>query len=196
MKFSNIYLRRINLEELIEEYRNGFLKLRRSVAKKLSNTYFLDLKDTFNEIYIDLASRAVTGDIVAQDYLGYLFKNGYKDCVEENFDLSMKWQILAGANGNYFTLQKLSLFLNYAYDTIVFQDDFTSIRDKHELTKENYEMVLGRLVCEAMVDEMKLNVLELTKEKLIKVEQTDLIYRQFDRIKFRAVDKVLEYLRK
>lgn len=184
-------------KRISEEYRDAFLKLRRSVARKLNNTHFLELKAVFSELYEDIATRAVEGDVVAQDFLAYWFKRGQKDCLEVNLEMSMKWQILAAANGNLFSINKLGLFLSYAYDTIIFQDDFTTvIRDKNGLSSENYEMVLGKLVCEAIVDEMNLDMLSLTKENFMSIPENDVSYRIFDRAKFRAIEKVLEYLRK
>lgn len=180
----------------IDELANAFVKLRRSVAKKISSVSIFEAEEIFPEILEDLQVRAVGGDIVAQDYLGYIFKRGIKYLLPVNVELSMKWQILAASNGNYFTLTKLSLFLNYCYDLIVFEDDFSTLRDKHGLYLENYEMELGKLVCDAIVDYLSLDALELTKEKIIEIKDNDASYRKFDRAKMKAVEKVLEYLRK
>lgn len=183
-------------KSIIDEQSNAFIKLRRSVAKKISSVTIFEAEKIFPDILEDLQVRAVSGDIVAQDYLGYIYKKGIKYLLPVNIELAMKWQILAASNGNYFSITKLALFLNYAYDLIVFEDDFPQLRDKHYLSLENYEMTLGKLICDAIVDYLSLDALSLTKEKVVEIKDNDSSLRKFDRAKAKAVEKVLEYLRK
>lgn len=183
-------------KSIIDEQSNAFIKLRRSVAKKISSVTIFEAEKIFPDILEDLQVRAVSGDIVAQDYLGYIYKKGIKYLLPVNIELAMKWQILAASNGNYFSITKLALFLNYAYDLIVFEDDFPQLRDKHYLSLENYEMTLGKLICDAIVDYLSLDALSLTKEKVVEIKDNDASLRKFDRAKAKAVEKVLEYLRK
>lgn len=186
----------LNYEEMTsDDFREGFFKLRRKVDRIIDNADFVNREKAFFDLYTEIGVKAIDGDIVAQDYLGYLFKHGKEPYIKENIELAMKWLILAGANGNKGTIKKLSLFLNYAFDEIVFAEDFLSFRDRNGLYKENYEFVLGKLICEAIVDELHIDAMELTKTELTEIQYNDRSLRVFDRARNNAIPIVLNYLR-
>ena len=81
-----------------------FVKIRRAVLESTS-------KGTFGDVFSDLYSDAMAGDCVAQDVVAYFFNKGIPDFLPVNYDLYMTWEILAGANGNEFALEKLEFFL-------------------------------------------------------------------------------------
>ena len=108
----------------------------------------------------------------------------------------MKWLILAGANGNKFSLDRLKLHFGYAFDTIIDLKDFGTIAYRFKIDNKNYQYVLGKLLCDAVVDDMKIDALELAKQKPFFLPFSSIIMRNFDRAINRAVDKVIEYLRR
>ena len=79
-----------------------------------------------------------------------------------NHDLYMSWEVLACANGNCFAIEKLEFFLKYALDVIFSVD--AVLRDalrKGNITKDNGIYVISNLLCESMVDILKINPKEL-----------------------------------
>lgn len=178
-----------------DDFRESFTKLRSKVDRTVDKTDFVDREKAFFDLYTEIGVKAVEGDIVAQDYLGYLFKHGKEPYIHENIEIAMKWLILAGANGNKGTLKKLTLFLGYAYDEICFAEDFVYISERNGIYQDNYEYILGKLICEAIVDELKIDAMELTREEIVKVPYNEKSLRIFDRAKHKAIPIVLNYLR-
>jgi len=145
--------------------------------------------------YENLCSDAASGDPIAQDLLAQWFRNG-KQIVHENIDLSMRWLILAGANGNKHSLDRLKLHFGFAFDTIIDLDDFSKISYKFKINEYNYQYILGKFICDAVVDDMKIDALELAKAEPRALPFSSVVLRGFDRSINRAVVKVIEYLRK
>ena len=179
----------------IEFYRDSFIALRNRVYAKTYGVGSIQASKILNEEYEELCADAAGGDVVAQDFLSYWFKNG-SEVVPENIEMAMKWQILAGANGNKLSIEKMFVLFNGAYDLIVYLKDFETIADKLQIGRENYQYILGRLLCEAIVDDLHINALELAQEERTKLEFNEQSMRKFDRAIQRATDKVVEYLRK
>lgn len=112
-----------------------------------------------------------------------------------NYEKYMQWQILAAANGNQFAVDKLALFLNYAITEIVTAEDIVYIIKRNNLTEENYQYVLGRLICEAIADELRLDAEALIKEELVHKEFDIKSMRNFDRARNFVIGKILKFLR-
>lgn len=178
-----------------DEFRESFAKLRRKIDRAVDNSDFVEREKTFFDLYTEIGVKAVDGDIIAQDYLGYIFKHGKEPYIPENIEVAMKWLILAGANGNKGTIKKLSLFLSYAFDEIIFAPDFENFAERNGIYKENYDYILGKLICEAIVDELKIDALELTREEIKEVPYNEKSLRVFDKARNNAIPIVLNYLR-
>jgi hypothetical protein len=179
----------------LSQAKESFTKLRTSVEVLIEKTPRRKLDEVFAEKFIEIYTNATLGDIVAQDYLGYIFKRGRQGLVPENIDLSMKWLILAAANGNPMSIHRLAIFLNFAYDEVVYHEDFNLIAYRNGLSEENHTYVIGKLVCEAIIDAMNINPLEIIKE----VPQT-LVFNAatmglYDKARNNAIPVVLTYLR-
>ncbi len=184
------------VEELsTEACRKKFIEMRRSFQKSYKNADFLEKEETFNKLYDDICINAVDGDIIAQDFLAYLNKKGYGDFLLPNYDLSMRWQILAGANGNGFAIEKLTIFLSFAIDKILNVDDVKEIADRNGIFQENYQYILGRLICEGIADELNINARDLIREAPKNVEYSPKIMRVFDIAREDAIPRVLKFLR-
>jgi len=172
-----------------------FIKLRNKMEKIINETSYDEIDEVFGEAFGQVYTDATLGDIVAQDYLGYIFKRGREDLVPENIDLSMKWLILAASNGNNLSIDRLTIFLNYAYDEIVYQPDFGLMKFQNNITESNYTYVIGRLICDSIVDELKINALQIIKEIPYTLEHNSTTMSVYDRARNNSIPVILKFLR-
>lgn len=146
------------------------------------------------DMFVEVGTLAMNGNCIAQDLMGYYYKTGVKGYIPENFDLYMRWEILAGANGNEFAIEKLQFFLNYALDSIADDPRLPQILEQNNIDEKNYVFVLGNLICEGIVDD-----LQITTKKLIDAQNEESVYspeklRELNRSLERALPKVLDFL--
>lgn len=179
----------------LETCRKKFMEMRKNFQKTFSNADFLAKEETFNNLYDDVCISAVDGDVIAQDFLAYLNKKGWGDFLPVNVDQSMRWQILAAANGNGFAIEKLTIFLSFAIDKILGVEDIKEIAERNSIFQENYQYLLGRLLCEGIVDELNINAREMIKEQQSHVEANPKIMHVFDNAREEAIPRVLKFLR-
>lgn len=170
----------------------GFTELRSVLNDCLENPE--KYSKSFMDMFVEVGMLAMNGNCIAQDLMSYYYKNGVKGIIPENFDLYMKWEILAGANGNEFAIEKLQYFLNYTFDTIADSDKLPDILAKNDIDEDNYVFVLGNLLCEGIVDDM-----QITTKKLIDDQNKESKYspeklREFNRSLERALPKVMAFL--
>ena len=160
---------------------DGFVAYRKELLDAVQVGDFFDL-------FTELCSRALAGDCIAQDCAAYFFNKGVPNVLAVNYEYYMSWQILAGANGNEFALEKLEFFLNSALDEIIYSEDVLSTAmQKGNLTKQNALMVISNLLCEGIVDQLKLN-----PKNLITINKTPSLYSpQKVRVFSDALDKCL-----
>lgn len=165
-----------------------FIKLRKEVIESAG-------KGNFNETFTELCTRAMTNDCVAQDVVAYFFNKGLPDYLLPNYENYMAWQILAGANGNEFSLEKMEFFMNSALEEIVDDEEIlTKAFLRKNIKKNNALKVIGNLICEGIVDELNLN-----PKNLIKFKQTLSTYapektRVFLSAMEKCLPKVVEFL--
>ena len=178
-----------------ESCRKAFMVLRRNLQRSIEKADFNQKEEVAIDNFNDVCIKALNNDPIAQDYLAYIFKKGLYNVVPVNWQKFMQWQILAGANGNQFALDKLSLFLSYALNEISYVDDFSYIANRNELTSENYLYVVGRLICDAIIDELQLFPEKLLKEPLEHIEFNSPTMRVFDKARNFAIPKILKFLR-
>lgn len=119
-------------------------------------------KGKFDEVFEDLCARAMQGDCVAQDCVAYFFNKGVPDFLVPNYEYYMSWQILAGANGNMFALEKLEFFLQAAVNDIIYDDEILpKAIMRRNVSKDNALMVISNLLCEGIADELRLDPKDL-----------------------------------
>ncbi len=184
-----------NRENTVEYYKNEFLKRRASIAKRTYGKGSIEIEDIYADEYIKQTELAVGGDVVAQDILSYWFKHS-NPAVPENIELSYKWLFLAGAGGNKHSIVKLSLFFNFAYDSIIFSDYYDDLAEIMDIDKSNYQVLLGEVICGELVKELNIDALELAKQKVIEIKYDQLIMQRFTMALNRAMTKVDDYFRK
>ena len=170
----------------------GFTKLRTVLNDCIEHPR--EYRKTFLDMLTEVGTLAMDGNAIAQDVMSYYYKDGVKDFVPENYDLYMQWAILAAANGNEFSIEKLQFFLNYAFEEIVASDKLPLILDRNGITEKNYVYILGNLLCEGIVDE-----LEITAKKLVEAQNktskfTPEKLRGYRRALDKALPKVLDFL--
>lgn len=173
-----------------------FKLLNDSLEKIISSTPSYKVDEVYGEEFGKIFDRAVEGDLVAQDYLGYIFKRGKRGLVPENIELSMSWQILAAANGNQYTIERLAIFLNSAFDSILGQEDVEYMSYAIHFNKTNYQYVLGKLVCEAICDELQINEHNIITDVPDTILYNSSTMYKYDQAKVRATQVVIDYLRK
>lgn len=172
-----------------------FSALRTKTQKQLKKASYLEKEDVAIDIFNDISLRASKNDPIAQDYLAYIFKKGLADVVPVNYEKFMQWQILAGSNGNQYAIDKLNIFLTHALSEVMMVEDFEFIVKRNNLTEENFPYVVGRLFCEAIADELRLNPESLAKEQIMHLEFNAKIMRTFDRARNFVIPKILKFLR-
>ena len=149
----------------------------------------------FSDAFVDLCTKAMSGDAVAQDCVAYFFNKGFPDILKQNYEYYMSWQILAGANGNEFALEKLEFFLKPAMDAIFDNDDILKeAMRRGNITKDNALSMISSLLCEGIVDELKIN-----PKKLIEINDNASGYspeknRIFVSALENALPKVIDFL--
>ena len=178
-----------------EDFKREYSKRREKMYSKTYKIGSMQAEKIMMDEYVELCADAAGGDPVAEDILAEWFRNG-NQIVPENIDLAMKWLILAGANGNKYSLDRLKLHFSYSFDRIIDLDDFGKISYRFDINEYNYQYKLGKLICDGVVDEMNIDPLELAKAKPTYLPFSGIIMRTFDRAINKSVDKVIEYLRR
>ena len=175
-------------------YQHEFLIRRAKITKKAFDKGSIETEEIYANEYIEQCTLAAGGDVVAQDLLSYWFKHG-NPALDENIELSMKWLFLAGAGGNKHSISKLAIFLNYYYDTIIQSDYFKQLSEIFIITNDNYQELLGQVICQKLVEEMNINALDLAKEKPNKLLFNQTSMQKFTLALNHAMPKVDEYFR-
>jgi len=178
-----------------ESFRNQFIKLRKAILREIERADASKREEIIIDNYNDICLKAVSHDPIAQDLLAYIFKKGFGNIIPVNYEKYMQWEILAAGNGNNFAIDKLSLFLSVALNEIMFAEDFGYILVRNELNNQNYNYIVGKLICEAIADELRLDPEKLIKDELRHREFEAKIMRVFDRARKFAIPKVLKFLR-
>ena len=179
----------------VDVCRKKFMEMRKSFQKTFQKADFLAKQETFNNLYDNICIEAVEGDVVAQDFLAYLNKKGWGDFLPVNMDASMRWQILSAANGNGFAIEKLTIFLSFAIDKILAVEDIKEIAERNDIFQENYQYIIGRLICEGIVDELHINARDMIKEETKHQEASPKIMHVFDNAREESIPRVLKFLR-
>lgn len=166
----------------------GFVELRKQILDSVDS-------DKFNDLFTDLCARAMANDCIAQDVVAYFFNKGIPDKLLPNYENYMSWQILAGANGNEFSLDKLEFFINTALEFIVNDREIIAeaLRRKN-ITKDNALYVISNLICEGIADELKLDPKKLVNFKQIASTYTPEKNRPFLDAVTTCLPNVINYL--
>lgn len=178
-----------------QDFRDEIAIRREKIYRKLYRVGSLEAERILFDEYEILCEDAAGGDPIAEDILAEWFRNG-NQIIPENLEMSMKWLILAGANGNKYSLDRLKLHFGTSFDKIIDLNDFGKIAHRYDIHEYNYQYVLGKLICDAVVDEMNINALELAKQKPTYLPFSPIVMRRFDRAINSGLEKLIEMLRR
>lgn len=171
---------------------NSFKELRKILNESIANPK--EWKKSFKDMFDEVGGLAMENNCVAQDVMSYYYKDGVEGVIEENYDQYMQWEILAGANGNEFAIEKLQFFLNYAMQEIVDNEKLPQIMAINGIDEGNYIYILGNLLCEGVVDELGLSPKKLIDAPAKKQEYSLERMRVYRSALDKALPRVLEYL--
>lgn len=130
---------------------DGFIKYRRMVIDASE-------KGKFDEVFTDIGTKALEGDAIAQDVMAYFYNKGLPNFLKPNFELYLSWQILSSANGNCFAMEKTEFIIKFALDSIFDSDAVLKQAIlRGNIDKDNALYVVTNLICESMVDILKIN---------------------------------------
>ncbi|MBQ3494010.1 MAG: hypothetical protein IJA69_01200 [Clostridia bacterium] len=184
-----------DIEYSAEEYRDMFIRMRAKYDKKLIHKGSIEAEKILKEAYMETLELAVGGDVVAQDLLSYWLKHGNL-ALPENIELSMKWLMLAAAGGNKHSIDKLSMLFSFIYDTIAMSEEFEIFADYNALDEISCKHCLGQVICHYIVQTMPIDALELSKQKLTKIEFNSASMNIFTNAANKSVEPVLETIKK
>lgn len=174
----------------VEFFKTLFMETRKMIDEAYKNrSKSKQAEDDWDNIVFNLTSKAVDEPIF-QDFLGYAYKKGTYDFCLMNFEKYLKWTILAGANGNGFSLSKLQLFFNSQIEYILSQEGQEYIMNLLMLSGEEYVLFLTKKLCAYIVKDLNLNPVDLFKEDEVYVEQNEKLMRQFELIKEKAKEEL------
>lgn len=138
---------------------DGFIKYRRMVIDASE-------RGKFDEVFTDIGTKALEGDAIAQDVMAYFYNKGLPGFLKPNYELYLSWQILSSANGNCFAMEKTEFIIKFALDSIFDSDAVLKQAIlRGNIDKDNALYVVTNLICESMVDILKINAKDLVLQQ-------------------------------
>ena len=138
---------------------DGFIKYRRMVIDASE-------KGKFDEVFTDIGTKALEGDAIAQDVMAYFYNKGLPGFLKPNYELYLSWQILSSANGNCFAMEKTEFIIKFALDSIFDSDAVLKQAIlRGNIDKDNALYVVTNLICESIVDILKINAKDLVLQQ-------------------------------
>ena len=138
---------------------DGFIKYRRMVIDASE-------RGKFDEVFTDIGTKALEGDAIAQDVMAYFYNKGLPGFLKSNYELYLSWQILSSANGNCFAMEKTEFIIKFALDSIFDSDAVLKQAIlRGNINKDNAIYVITNLICESMVDILKINAKDLVLQQ-------------------------------
>lgn len=167
---------------------DGFVKYRKSIMDAAE-------RGKFDDVFADICTKAYYGDVIAQDVVAYFYSKGLPGDLKLNFDLYMSWEIFSAANGNMFAVEKLEFFLKFGLDAIFEEDDILRQAMRNgNITKDNAIEVISNLLCESIVDLLKIDPKELIKADNTGVPYSNEVNRKYVKALEDSLVPVAEFL--
>ena len=180
------------------------MDFKKFISKTKANEKFIEYRKTvmnalekgkFDDAFSDVCTKALDGDAVAQDCVAYFYNKGIPGSLKQNFNLYMSWEVLACANGNCFAIEKLEFFLKYALDIIFSVDQVLyDALMKGNITKESGLYVISNLLCESIVDLLKIDPKELVKQDNVEEKFSVETNRKFVDALEKSMPIVVQYI--
>lgn len=148
-------------------------------------------EDDYDEVIYNLTTNCIEDENL-QDFMGYAYKKGKYDFCILNYEKYLKWTILAGSNGNGFSLSKLEMFFTNEINEILSIEGIDKIAENLEIEDERFIILLLKKLCDNMVKILNLSAVELIKEPEVYLEQSEQLMRKYDRLKLEACKMLKE----
>ena len=166
---------------------DGFVKYRNKIISASE-------RGNFEDAFTDVGTKALEGNAIAQDVMAYFYNRGLPGFLKPNYELYLSWQILASANGNCFAIEKTEFLIKFALDTIFDSDAVLKKAILREnIDKHNALYVISNLICESMVDTLKIDAKDLINVQG-EMKYSTAVNRRFTIAMEIAVPVVVKYL--
>ena len=166
---------------------DGFVKYRNKIISASE-------KGNFEDAFTDVGTKALEGNAIAQDVMAYFYNKGLPGFLKPNYELYLSWQILASANGNCFAMEKTEFLIKFALDAIFDSDAVLKQAIlRGNIDKHNALYVISNLICESMVDTLKIDAKDLISVQG-EMKYSTAVNRRFTVAMEMAVPVVVNYL--
>lgn len=180
-------MRNEEFTERDEAYKK-FIAYRKEIMSKAST-------DGFSDAFVELCTKAYMGDNVAQDCVAYFFNKGVPGQLNVNYEYYMSWEILAASNGNEFAIEKLEFIMKPSLDALFsFDKILKEAMRRNNITKENALLVIPKLICKQVVEDLKIDPKNLIDLDIQTSEPDAQKARKFEDAMFGTLPKVAEIL--
>ena len=172
-------------------------KLYRSFKKqfdKLSDYNLDKANEYFKEYLEETVIIACNGDVIAQDFLTYIYKKGRTGLFDANLLTAYKWGIIASSNGSKLSMDRLRFFYQPAFSIIADHPKLDDLIEKYKLTSDNIEYFFAMNLAEMITSASDVNIKSMSKLPVIPESFNDENLRELERIRDRVIGNMMELL--
>ena len=172
-------------------------KLYRSFKKqfdKLSDYNLDKANEYFKEYLEETVIIACNGDVIAQDFLTYIYKKGRTGLFDANLLLAYKWGIIASSNGSKLSMDRLKFFYQPAFSIIAEHPKLDELIQNYKLTPDNIEYFFAMNLAEMITSASDVNIKSLSKLSVMPEPFNDENLRELERIRDRVIGNMMELL--
>ncbi len=151
-----------------------------------------------NELYKEYLEETImlacNGDVIAQDFLTYIYKKGRTGIFEPNLLRAYQWGIIASSNSSKLSINRLKFFYLPAFDEILYHPKLDECIINHNLDENNIEYFFGTALAEMITSVSDVNIKSMSKLPLIPDEDNDENLRELERVRDRVIDNMMNLL--
>ncbi len=157
--------------------------------------YNIDRANEEYEAYLEeTVMLACEGDVIAQDFLTYIYKKGRVELFENNLLRAYKWGIIASANGSKLSISRLKFFYQPAFYKIAEHPKLDEVIDNYNLTSENIEYFFGSALADMIMSVTDVNLKEMSQLPIIPEPFSDESLRELERVRDRVIENMMSLL--
>lgn len=153
---------------------------------------------TSNELFYQYLEETImlacNGDVVAQDFLAYIYKKGREGIFEPSPLRAYKWGIIATANGSKISAQRLKFFFQPAFYIIAEHPKLDEIIENYNLTSDIIEFFFANALSDMIMSASDVNLKEMSKLPIEPQNGTDEGLRELERIRNRVIENMMNLL--
>lgn len=137
---------------------------------------------------------ACGGDVIAQDFLAYIYKKGWDGVLKDSVLRAYKWGIVATANGSKLSSARLKFFFQPAFYVIAEHPKLDTIIDSYNLTSKNIEHFFASALSDMIMSASDVNLKALSQLPIEPQVQTDENLRELERVRDRVIENMMSLL--